>query len=195
LCWNPVITSTLAVCTETGGLNLYLIKDTGIQFHSIDPSLKAKCCCWSPKGKQIVAGFASGKLMQFTLELKPARTIECPPNVFPGNFDTAAVQWLSTYQFAIVLLGIQEESRPGKLFIVIVNLSIDRSTFLFIYLAIKHIKIYKMLLLKLLVIESRFLINLSVDFKAHVRFLPVAHQIHLDFRFHCGIALKNWYFN
>jgi nuclear pore complex protein Nup214 len=115
LCWNPVISSTLAVCTASGGLNLYSLKDTGVEFHSIDPNLKAKCCCWSPKGKQIVAGFANGKLMQFNLELKSARVIECPPGVFAtgGNFETIAVQWLSTYQFAMALSSQQEETRPG----------------------------------------------------------------------------------
>jgi nuclear pore complex protein Nup214 len=114
LCWNPVINSVLAVCTETGGMCLYMLKEQGIEFHAIDPSLKAKCCCWSPKGKQIVVGFGNGKLMQFNMELKPARTIECPPGLFNGNFDTIAVQWLSTYQFAIALLSHVAESRPGS---------------------------------------------------------------------------------
>ena len=119
LCWNPVISSVLAICTESGGLNLYSFKDQGIEFHNIDPSLKAKCCCWSPKGKQIVAGFMNGKLMQFNMELKPARTIECPPTIFQGgSFDVIAVQWLSTYQFAIAFLSHQEASRPGNFIIV-----------------------------------------------------------------------------
>lgn len=47
--------------------------------------------------------------------MKPARIIECPQNVFSsGSFDTITIQWLSTYQFAIALLGHQEEARPGK---------------------------------------------------------------------------------
>jgi nuclear pore complex protein Nup214 len=118
LCWNPVINNILAVCTESGCLNLYILKDTGVEFHGIDLSLKAKCCCWSPKGKQIVAGFANGKLMQFNMEMKPARTIEYsgPQNIMSGQFDTIAVQWLSTYQFAIVLMSKEEESRPGIFF-------------------------------------------------------------------------------
>lgn len=115
ICWNPVINTTLAVCTASGGLNLYSLKDTGVEFHSIDPSLQAKCCCWSPKGKQIVAGFANGKLIQFNMELKSARVIECPPGIFStNNFETIAVQWLSTYQFAMALSSQQEEIRPGK---------------------------------------------------------------------------------
>jgi nuclear pore complex protein Nup214 len=114
LCWNPVINTLLALVTESGSLNLYALKDHGIELHSIDPSLKAKCCCWSPKGKQIVAGFSNGKLMQFNMELKAARTIECPPGIMNGNFDTIAIQWLSTYQFAVAVLSNGEESRPGN---------------------------------------------------------------------------------
>jgi nuclear pore complex protein Nup214 len=108
---------TLALCTDTGGLNTYTLKDAGIEFHSIDPNLKAKCCCWSPKGKQIVVGFANGKLIQFTPELKPAKAIECPAGVVAGSFDTIAIQWLSTFQFAVAFLSHQPESRPGENFI------------------------------------------------------------------------------
>lgn len=122
LCWNPVINSILAVCTETGGLNLYALKEQAVDFHTIDQSLKAKSCCWSPKGKQIVAGFANGKLIQFNMEMKPARIIECPQGIIGGSFDTIAIQWLSTYQFAVALLSHQEESRPGKfLFSILIN--------------------------------------------------------------------------
>lgn len=114
LCWNPVINATLAICTETGSLNTYTMKDQGLEYHSIDPNLKAKSCCWSPKGKQIVVGFGNGKLMQFTPELKPAKTIDCPPGILAGTFDTVAIQWLSTFQFAVAFLGHQPDSRPGK---------------------------------------------------------------------------------
>lgn len=94
------------------------MKETGVEYYSTDPAFQAKCCCWSPKGKQIVAGFGNGKIAQFNMELKPARIIECPPGVFTasGTFETIAVQWLSTYQFAIALSSQQEETRPGEPF-------------------------------------------------------------------------------
>lgn len=116
LCWNPVNQATLAVVTSSGGLNTYTLKDASIEFHSLDPNLKTRCCCWSPKGKQIVAGFVNGKLMQFTPELKVAKTIDCPPGIVVGNFDTIAVQWLSTFQFAVAFASHQPESRPGEKF-------------------------------------------------------------------------------
>lgn len=137
LCWNPVLNLVLAVCTESGGLNLYSFKDQGVDFHAIDPSLKAKCCCWSPKGKQIVAGFANGKLMQFNMELKTARTIDCPQGIFQASsFDVIAVQWLSTYQFAAAFLSHQDGSRPSKLFFYLFTSNFVIFTPFFIFIII-----------------------------------------------------------
>ncbi|CRL05063.1 CLUMA_CG018223, isoform A [Clunio marinus] len=113
LCWNPVLNSTLAVCTESGLLNVFTLKESGFTFYGIDPNLKAKCCCWSPKGKQIVVGFTNGMLKQFTPELKIAKTIECPAGVImAGSFDTITIQWLSTFQFAVAFLEHKQGSRP-----------------------------------------------------------------------------------
>lgn len=82
---------------------------------SINLKLNFRCCCWSPKGKQIVVGFANGKLVQYKPDLKPAKAIDCPPNIVAGSFDTISVQWLSTYQFAVVFLGQHENARPSEL--------------------------------------------------------------------------------
>lgn len=108
------MSNVLAVCTETGSFSTFTLKADGFEYHSIDPNLKAKCCCWSPKGKQIVVGFANGKFIQFTPELKPAKTIECPAGIVSGSFDTIAIQWLSTFQFAAAFQSHQPESRPGE---------------------------------------------------------------------------------
>lgn len=129
LCWNPVMNSTLALVTDSGALNTYTLKDASNEFHSTDPNYKAKCCCWSPKGKQIVVGFGNGKLAQFTPELKPAKIIECPQGIVSGNFDTIAIQWLSTFQFAVAFLSHQPESRPGNyLYLTSNDLTIDFET-------------------------------------------------------------------
>ncbi|XP_062546766.1 nuclear pore complex protein Nup214 [Armigeres subalbatus] len=116
--WNPVIHNMFSVRTANGALSMYTLKEpSGIEFHSLDKSEGAICACWSPKGKQLVVGFANGKLMQYKPDLKPARTIACPPGVMEGPFDVIAVQWLSTYQFAAVYLPHAEDSVPS-LFIV-----------------------------------------------------------------------------
>lgn len=62
------------------------------------------CACWSPKGKQIVVAFPNGKLAQYKPDLKLAKAIPCTTPLFPGTFSPIAVQWLSTYQFAVVFV-------------------------------------------------------------------------------------------
>ncbi|XP_055636378.1 nuclear pore complex protein Nup214 [Toxorhynchites rutilus septentrionalis] len=116
--WNPVIHNIFSLRAENGALSVYTLKEqSGLEFHSLDKNEKAICACWSPKGKQLVVGFANGKLVQYKPDLKPARTIMCPSGVLEGNFDVIALQWLSTYQFAAVFLPHAEDSVPA-LFII-----------------------------------------------------------------------------
>ena len=73
-----------------------------------------RCACWSPKGKQIVVGFANGNLVQYKPDLKPARKIASPPSLAAGGgFNVISLQWLSTYQFAAAFLGYAENSTPS----------------------------------------------------------------------------------
>lgn len=112
--WNPVLSNMLSVCTENGGLTVYTLKPQGFEMHSLEGNERAQCACWSPKGKQIVVGFANGKLIQFKPDLKPARVIDCPPNTIEGGpFDIIALQWLSTYQFAAVFLSTTPDATPA----------------------------------------------------------------------------------
>lgn len=85
---------------------------------SLSREYQVKCGCWSPKGKQIVLGFADGKLQQFKPNLTPARLLTCPSNVHPTPFDTIAVHWLSTFQFAAIFLQREEGASP---FLFIIN--------------------------------------------------------------------------
>ncbi|XP_039448687.1 nuclear pore complex protein Nup214 [Culex pipiens pallens] len=116
--WNPVIHNMFSLRTENGALSVYTLKEgSGFEFHSLDKAEGAICACWSPKGKQLVVGFANGKLAQYKPDLKLARTIVCPGGVMEGAFDVIAVQWLSTYQFAAVFMPKSDDSVPS-LFIV-----------------------------------------------------------------------------
>ncbi len=112
--WNPVLSNMVSVCAENGGMTVYSLKQQGFEFHSLETNEKAQCACWSPKGKQIVVGFANGKLVQYKPDLKPARVIECPPNTIEGGpFDIIALQWLSTYQFGAVFLSHSQDATPA----------------------------------------------------------------------------------
>ncbi|XP_030554496.1 nuclear pore complex protein Nup214 [Drosophila novamexicana] len=114
LLWNPVLPNSLAVVLSNGGLAMYALKDGGnFELHSLDKSQQIKCGCWSPKGKQLVLGFPGGRLQQFKPDLTPAKTLACPPNVHDAPFDTIAVHWLSTFQFAVVFLQHGEDCSPA----------------------------------------------------------------------------------
>ncbi|XP_055847820.1 nuclear pore complex protein Nup214 [Episyrphus balteatus] len=112
LLWNPVISGSLAVVMSNGALGMYDFKNGAYEMHTLDSKEQILCGSWSPKGKQIVLGFPNGKLAQYKPDLKLARTIPCPPNIHPGPFDTISVQWLSTFQFAVVFLQRAEDATP-----------------------------------------------------------------------------------
>lgn len=113
LLWNPVINNVLAVVTERGGLIIYTLKQPGFEMCKYNGGEEVHSACWSPKGKQIVAGFANGKLVQFKPDLKEARQIPCPPGVIEGAFNVIALQWLATYQFAAVFQSKNNDTTPG----------------------------------------------------------------------------------
>ncbi|XP_037959773.1 nuclear pore complex protein Nup214 isoform X2 [Teleopsis dalmanni] len=119
LLWNPVISHCLAVILNNGAVGMYTLKDDGqFDIKTLDKALGTQCGSWSPKGKQIVLAFANGKLQQYKPDLTASRTIVLPPKVLESPFDTLSVCWLSTYQFAVVLLAKSENAFPH---VVIVN--------------------------------------------------------------------------
>lgn len=71
--------------------------------------LTIRCASWSPKGKQIVVAFPNGKLAQYKPDLKLAKTIPCTVQLFQCRFLPIAIQWLSTYQFAVVFTEDKNE--------------------------------------------------------------------------------------
>lgn len=115
--WNPTIANTMAVCLDNGALCVYVLKDSSYEFFSIDKTENIKCASWSPKGKQIVVGCSGGKLQQYKPDLKLAKTIPCTVQLLQNPFAPIAIQWLSTFQFAVVFLEEKEEPCPA-LFIV-----------------------------------------------------------------------------
>lgn len=74
----------------------------------------SRCACWSPKGKQIVVAFPNGKLAQYKPDLKLAKAIPCAVQLFSVPFTPVAIQWLSTYQFAVVFVEEKEDAAQGK---------------------------------------------------------------------------------
>ena len=118
LLWNPVIANNIALILSDGSVAMFTLNNGG-QYDKVTlgKEHQVKSGCWSPKGKQIVFGFAEGKLQQFKPNLQPARAIPCPPGIHAGPFDCIALHWLSTYQFAAIFLQRGQDMCPS-LFIV-----------------------------------------------------------------------------
>lgn len=113
LLWNPVMNNVIAIVSDRGGLFIFTVKQGGYEFCKYDGAKVVQSACWSPKGKQIVAGFANGELVQFKPDLKPARQITCPAGVIDGDFNVIALQWLATYQFAAAFQSKNDDTTPG----------------------------------------------------------------------------------
>lgn len=86
------------------------IDECPTQFNWTFVLLPYSCACWSPKGKQIVVAFPNGKLAQYKPDLKLAKTIPCTVQLLPPPFSPVAIQWLSTYQFAVVFVEDKEDA-------------------------------------------------------------------------------------
>ncbi|XP_059618631.1 nuclear pore complex protein Nup214 [Phlebotomus argentipes] len=112
LAWNPAISNVLAVCLENGALSMFVLKEQGFEFHTVDKAQTISSVCWSPKGKQIVAGCPNGKLIQYKPDLKPIRVIDCPLDTQAGPLLAISIQWLSTYQFAVAFAALNEPAPP-----------------------------------------------------------------------------------
>ncbi|XP_032570953.1 nuclear pore complex protein Nup214 [Drosophila sechellia] len=114
LLWNPVLPNSLAVVLSNGALAMYALKEGGhVEMHSLNKDQQVKCGCWSPKGKQIALGFSGGTVKQFKPDLTLAKQLLCPPNIHDAPFDTIAIQWLSTFQFAVIFLQHGEDCSPS----------------------------------------------------------------------------------
>ena len=112
--WNPVNPTMLAVVFTDGSMALYLIKTDGSKFDTstLPPGEGITCVSWSPKGKQLVAGKANGKITQYKPDggLKEAKTMNPPEDTLKAE----SILWISTYQFLICYKNLSDpEARPG----------------------------------------------------------------------------------
>uniref|UniRef100_A0AC34Q9J0 Nuclear pore complex protein n=1 Tax=Panagrolaimus sp. JU765 TaxID=591449 RepID=A0AC34Q9J0_9BILA len=105
--WNPCIPETfIAACTD---------KLCCIQFKLANPTTfvvhaekafpqTVTCLSWSPKGKQVTVGDASGKIHQLKPELTLVRTTEAPLkplSIGPGPFRIVGICWLETTEWLV----------------------------------------------------------------------------------------------
>uniref|UniRef100_A0A2A4JHJ1 Nuclear pore complex protein Nup214 phenylalanine-glycine (FG) domain-containing protein n=1 Tax=Heliothis virescens TaxID=7102 RepID=A0A2A4JHJ1_HELVI len=107
--WNPCIPDTIAIAFYDGTL---LVSQVSTSQVKKVPS-KARCLCWSPKGKQLVTGNSDGTLSQYKPDLTPAKTIAAPNLIEGAPVEALAVYWISTFQFAAVYKNATDNSRPA----------------------------------------------------------------------------------
>lgn len=112
--WNPCIPDSLALAFQDG--TLLACQVTTNQVKKVQT--KARCICWSPKGKQLVTGNNDGTLCQYKPDLTLAKTIPAPMLPEGSSIEALAVYWISTFQFAVVYKSIGDDSRPS---VTIVN--------------------------------------------------------------------------
>ncbi|XP_049868746.1 nuclear pore complex protein Nup214-like isoform X2 [Pectinophora gossypiella] len=112
--WNPCIPDNIAIAFFDGTLLVSTVTSSQVK----KVQAKARCICWSPKGKQLVTGNSDGSLCQFKPDLTLAKTVPAP-NLFEGApVEALAIYWISTFQFAVVFRDASSASRPS---VTIVN--------------------------------------------------------------------------
>lgn len=107
--WNPCIPDTIAIAFYDGTLLVSQVSTSQVK----KAASKARCLCWSPKGKQFVTGNSDGTLTQYKPDLTPAKTIPAPNLFENAPVETLAVYWISTFQFAAVYKNATDNSRPA----------------------------------------------------------------------------------
>lgn len=112
--WNPCIPDMIAVAYFDGTL---LVSSALTNQVKIIPA-KARCICWSPKGKQVVVGNNDGTLCQYKPDLSLMKTVPAPQLFDGAPIECLAIHWVSTYQFVVVYKTLADGCRPA---VTIVN--------------------------------------------------------------------------
>ncbi|XP_022830696.1 nuclear pore complex protein Nup214-like [Spodoptera litura] len=107
--WNPCIPDTIAIAFYDGTLLVAQASTSQV----VKAASKARCLCWSPKGKQFVTGNSDGTLTQYKPDLTPAKTIPAPNLFANAPVEALAVYWISTFQFVAVYKNATDNSRPA----------------------------------------------------------------------------------
>ncbi|XP_022085278.1 nuclear pore complex protein Nup214-like [Acanthaster planci] len=113
LLWNPSNPTLFATCLSDGSMALWDCSEDNIRMLAQLPrDVEPTAICWSPKGKQIVVGTSSGKLIQYNHKLEQKKMI--PPADFSEEpIKVVDILWLSTYMFAVAYIDVEETLQPN----------------------------------------------------------------------------------
>ncbi|XP_022254420.1 nuclear pore complex protein Nup214-like isoform X2 [Limulus polyphemus] len=106
LTWNPSVVEMFAVCLSDGSLGIYELSDMILKINAVLPAqTNVTAVCWSPKGKQLVAGKKNGSLTQYKPTLQEAKSIAVPP-LFENPVSVLEISWLIPTVFAVSFIPV-----------------------------------------------------------------------------------------
>ncbi|KAG1653197.1 Nuclear pore complex protein Nup214 [Nymphon striatum] len=109
LLWNPSQCEMFATCMSNGATTIYQAKESSLDICSSSNNAEASSICWSPKGKQLVVGKFDGCLVQYKLNMQPAKTIPAP-TCFSKAHSVTNICWLSSFLFAAVYKSVNDNA-------------------------------------------------------------------------------------
>ncbi|XP_076346690.1 nuclear pore complex protein Nup214-like [Tachypleus tridentatus] len=119
LTWNPSVVEMFAVCLSDGSLGIYELSDMMLKINAVLPAeTNVTAVCWSPKGKQLVAGKKNGSLTQYKPTLQEAKSIAVPP-LFENPVSVLEISWLIPTVFAVSFIPVgNTEDKTSSLVII-----------------------------------------------------------------------------
>ncbi|XP_078605041.1 uncharacterized protein LOC144878389 isoform X11 [Branchiostoma floridae x Branchiostoma japonicum] len=118
--WNPAHPNMLACLRSDGTLVILEVTDNNSMkmMANFDNSKGITAICWSPKGKQLVAGRQDGSFAQFTAVLQEKKSVPKPDIFGDSKAQVNDILWLSTYVFVVLYDVITDDASQPSLVVV-----------------------------------------------------------------------------
>ncbi|XP_035665364.1 nuclear pore complex protein Nup214-like isoform X8 [Branchiostoma floridae] len=118
--WNPAHPNMLACLRSDGTLVILEVTDNNSMkmMANFDNTKGITAICWSPKGKQLVAGRQDGSFAQFTAVLQEKKSVPKPDIFGDSKAQVNDILWLSTYVFVVLYDVITDDASQPSLVVV-----------------------------------------------------------------------------
>ncbi|XP_066294841.1 nuclear pore complex protein Nup214-like [Branchiostoma lanceolatum] len=118
--WNPANPNVLACLRSDGTLVILEVTDSNSMkmMASFDNTKGTTAICWSPKGKQLVAGRQDGSFAQFTALLQEKKAVPKPDIFGDSKAQVHDILWVSTYVFVVLYDVITDDASQPSLVVV-----------------------------------------------------------------------------
>ncbi|XP_078686869.1 uncharacterized protein LOC144919337 isoform X3 [Branchiostoma floridae x Branchiostoma belcheri] len=118
--WNPAHPNILACLRSDGTLVVLEVTDNNSMkvMATFDGTKGITAICWSPKGKQLVAGRQDGSFAQFTSKLEEKKSVPKPVIFGDSKAQVRDILWVSTYVFVVLYDVITDDASQPSLAVV-----------------------------------------------------------------------------